>query len=260
MKLLELGMRLHNTTVDENAAAPFFPLIWTTALACYTRSTFPGLDEVLKRYNNPKPFYRENTAIADFFTSLRLEYADCEFRLIDNVMFANEIIDGQPGFLNVPEAGWRREVFFAMKNGYAIPGVPSEHVSILLKYAASGNIYSDLPALYPTAKYMEFTSGHIKNPIGVISDILNVDYTPLSMDRLYVPSYTYGAGAMEVYLPAIEKVAVFPAALVEMLTTQDIFAITLSKNILCLNNKPLHELCGKYGIYSKGALNLFDAD
>jgi hypothetical protein len=259
MKLLELGTQLYNTTINKKTVNPFFPFKWTTALACYTCAAFPGLDGVLKRYNNPKPFYRENTAVTDFFNGLRLERGDGEFKIVDNVIYSNEIKNNQTVSTDFPEAGWQREVFFAMKNGYAIEGVPSEHVFILLKYAASGNLYSNLPVLYPSAKYKELTSGYIENPIDIISDVLNINYTPLSMDRLYVPSYTCGEDAMEVYLPAIEMVAVFPATLVEMLTIQDIFAVTLNKNILCLNEKPLHELCGKYGIYPKGALDLYNA-
>lgn len=256
MKLLELGALLKTVQEDKNIPAPFYPFKWTTALACYTRATFPGLDEVMKKYNNPKPFYRENTAITDFYNGLRLVHGEGIFSIFDNVLCSNEIDDGTT--LN-PEA-WQREVFFAAKNGFAIESVPSEHVYILRKYAASGNLYSNLPVLYPPAKYKELTSGHIPNPIDVISDILNVDYTPLSMDRLYVPSYTCGTGAVEIYLPAIEKVAVFPESLVEILTTYDIFAITFNNNILSLNGKPLHELCGKHGVYWKGALNLVDAD
>jgi len=259
MKLLELGMRLSNTTADEKTAKPFFPFIWTTALACYTLAAFPGLDGVLKKYNNPKPFYRENIAVTDFFNGLRLEHGEGSFRITDNVLHSNEIRDDVPAFIDFPSAGWQREVFFAMKNGYAIEGVPSEHIFILKKYADSGNLYSDLPALYPAAKYAELTSGYINNPIDVISDVFNVNFTPLSMEKLYVPSYTHGSGAMEVYLPAIEKVALFPAELIEMLTMQDIFTITLEKNILCLNGKPLHELCGKYGVYSKNALDIYNA-
>ena len=149
--------------------------------------------------------------------------------------------------------------FLCYEVGYVVEGVPSEHVHILRKYADSGNLYSNLPALYPETQYLELTSGHIKDPINLISEVLDIDFTPLSMERLYVPSYTCGSDAMEVYLPAEDKVTVFPAELVELLTTHDIFAIALEGNILCLNGKPLHELCGKYGVYWKGSLNLYDA-
>jgi len=253
VKLLELGMRLYNSDIDESAGIPFFPTSWTTALALYTRAAFPGLEQVIQKYNSPKMFYKENPAVAGFLYSLRFATEDCEFKLKENVVYSRDTA-------LKTGSGWKKEVFFAMRLGYAIEGVPSEHVHILQKFLTSGNLYSNLPALYPAPQYSELTSGHIKNPINLISDILNVDFTPLGMDRLYVPSYTCGSGAMEVYLPAEDKVAVFPDALVKMLTTQDIFAITLKNNILCLNNKPLHELCGKFGVYWKGALNLFDAN
>lgn len=246
-------MLLNNTSADKKSSVPFFPSTWTTALALYTLDAFSGLHNVLSSYNSPKLFYKENKPVTDFFNGLRFENAGYEFKYKDNVIYTNEIIKKKPA------VGWQKEVFFAMKLGYALEGVPSEHVYILTKYIESGNIYSNLPVLYPSTAYAELTSGHINNPIDVISDVLNIDYKPLTIDRLFVPSYTCGTDAMEVYLPAIDKVAVLPQSLVDKLTIQNLFEITLKDKILCLHDKPLHELCGKFGIYSKGALNLCDA-
>jgi len=272
MKLLERSMLLNNTSADENSSAPFYPKTWTTALALYALDAFSGLHNILPNYNSPRLFYKENNPVADFLSGLRFEYSERGFKLKDNVVYSNEIAkkktvrsansssNSAPPSARLCGAGWQKEIFFVMKLGYALEGVPSEHVYILTKYIESGNLYSNLPVLYPSAAYAELTSGHIDKPIDVISDVLNVDYEPLTMDRLFVPSYTCGAGAIEVYLPSEDKVAVLPQSLVDRLTPQDLFEITLKDNILCLHDKPLHELCGKFGVYSKGALNLYDAD
>lgn len=253
MKLLERSMLLYNTTADENTSTPFYPKTWTTALALYTLDAFSGLHNVLPNYNSPRLFYKENSPVTDFLNGLSFENCECGFKLKDNVVYSNEITKKKP-------TNFLKEIFFVMKLGYALEGVPSEHVYILTKYMESDNLYSNLPALYPQAAYAELTSGHINNPINVISDVLNVDYGPLTVERLFVPSYTCGIGAMEVYLPSEDKVAVLPKSLVDKLTARDLFEITLRDNILCLHDKPLHELCGKFGVYSKGALNLYDAD
>ena len=273
MKLLERSMQLYKASA-ENTSAPMLPNTWTTALALYTRAVFTGLDKVVQHYNSAKLFYKENPAVADFLDGLSFAAGDCGFMLKGNVVYSRELSNPKkarsaysPSANSAFRAparlggiGWQKEVFFAMKLGYAIDGVPSEHVHILKKFAGSGNLYSNLPVLYPSAQYAELTSGHIKNPIDVISYVLDIDFKPLTMERLYVTSYTCGVNAMEVYLPAEDKVAILPAELVKMLTIQDIVAIVLNDNILCLHDKPLHELCGKYGVYWKGALNLYDAD
>ena len=252
MKLLEKGMQLYKNTINENISAPFFPNKWTTALAMYIRSAFPNLVKVIQKYNSARVFYKDNPAVDDFLGGLKFENSDCEFLLKDNVVYSDVITNKKP-------IGWQKEVFFAMKVGFVIPSVPSQHIHILQKFVVSGNLYSNLPLLYPDAQYAELTSGYIKNPIELISDILDVEFLPLSMDRLYVPSYTCGKDAMEVYLPTEDKVAVFPAELIDRLTTQDIFSIRLKNNMLHLNDKPLHELCGKFGVYEKGSMNLFNA-
>lgn len=254
MKLLERSMLLYNTSVDETTSAPFYPKTWTTALALYTLDAFSGLNNVLSDYNNPRLFYKENAPVAEFLNRLRFENAECRFKMKNNVVYSYEITKKNS------KNNWLKEVFFVMKLGYALEGVPSEHVYILTKYMESGNLYSNLPALYPKIAYAELTSGHIHNPIDVINHVLDVDYEPLTMERLLVPSYTCGGDAMEVYLPSEDKVAVLPKALTDKLTTQDLFEITLKNNILCLHDKPLHELCGKFGVYQKGALNLCYVD
>ena len=108
MKLLERGMLLYNTIADESCSVPFVPNTWTTALAAYTRVVFPGLEKVIQKYNSPRVFYKENPAIAGFFSGLRFTKDECVFKLKDNVVYTCDSV-------KVSSTAWQKEVFFAMK-------------------------------------------------------------------------------------------------------------------------------------------------
>lgn len=258
--IIEKFELLTNQKYSEIDYIPIGANIWTKSLSKCLEISFPNVKVIAKRYKDSLEFYNYNKPILEFLTEIN-------FVSDPSIIFS---FDGKNLYSNqLPQSvytssKWQEEIFYSLIVNRSIYNIPSVHIAILEKIKSSNHyLYSDIPRIYPEKYFKELTSKYIENPISLINYILEIDYQPLTIDKIYVPSYSLlykNLQAFELYIPQEDRCVLVPETIINKLTLEDIYNIKIKDGLLKLGDIPLHTLINKRGIYHKGALNLIDVD
>lgn len=218
----------------------------TISLTKYIEYMFPTVTSISKYYDISEDFYNKCKPIDYFLNNLNFYYKDVDFYL-----------DGNNVYTKYPYDNLKIEIFFSIKNGVFYEGVPSSLYFYCKKYVNTFYPLSYLPKILPENIFKDLTSGFFKNPIGLISSIIERPFNIITQENLYVPGKK--KGTIEMYIISTDRVAIVPESILNKITLSDIQSIVVYNNLLCIGRTPLHEICGKYGIYTERGLYDIDA-
>ncbi len=246
MYLIDYSEYLQLKRVSEIERNVVVPNKLTISLAKYIEYMFPIVTKISKVYDFPKEFYNKCKPVDYFLDSLKFHYQDVDFCL-----------DGNNVYTKYSHDDLKSEIFFCMRNGVCYEGVPSSLYFYCRKYMDTFFPISYLPKVLPEDTFKDLTSGFFKNPISLISSIIGRPFNIITQENLYVPGKK--KGTIEMYIISTDRVAIVPENILDKITLSDIQSISLHNNLLCIGHTPLHEICGKYGVYTERGLYDIDA-
>jgi len=221
------------------------PSVWTYCLAEYIKTIFTDISEVVKGYTKYTDFYRNNSVISEFISSLKFIESECEFRL-----------DAEKRRVYLSDKGYKadqikKELFYVIKLGKCFKEIPSA----IYFYLSDCFRNKDIPdtysmALLPETEFSELTSGQLGDPLKIVSSIYGKSFMPLTQDRKYV----IHDGIIEFYLAEKNCVVTAPECISSFMPR--LSDIRIEKGYVSIDGTALHRYCGKSGVYANNAYDL----
>jgi hypothetical protein len=183
------------------------------------------------------------------FSELVQGFSDAK-EMLDEMKLASTFFNKYPTIKQMTPSKIQEELFYILKNGKVVTGIPAKFVWVLREAKKIGSV--NYVFKLARSEWLEefFSEGYLGKGLKLEDAFTYVSgeesHVPLEEGRFAIKMGSH----YDVYIQSVDAIAMLPAKLVDMLSNTDIENIEVTKHGLSINGKPIASM-GDY----LGAIN-----